>query len=114
MKRKHKKKILLFGIIGIILIVVVLLFCFLSKDANSKFLGTWVSEGGTIYEFREKNEGVMKTFLSEYKYTYKVKGNILSIDFEEEKAVDTDYEYSCQKNKCSFKSDRGTFVFTKR
>ena len=56
----------------------------------------------------------MKTTLSKYKFTYKIKKNIISLDFEEKKATDTDYEYSCKKNKCKMKSDRGTFTFTKK
>ena len=56
----------------------------------------------------------MKTSLSKYKFTYKIIKNIISIDFEDKKAIDTDYEFSCKKDKCEMKSDRGKFIFNKQ
>ena len=111
---KTKKKILIIVIIIVIIACLLLLLSIIFKHDKNKFLGTWVSNGGTIYEFKEKNKGVMKTSLSEYKFTYKIKDNVISIDFKKEKAIDTDYEYTFQKNKLIMKSDKGTFTFNKK
>lgn len=105
--------------VKVILIIVSLLIISLPliyKYGKSKneLLGTWVSDGGTIYKFNKANTGYMKTSLSKYDFTYKIKDNVISIDFKEEKAIDTDYEYNCKKDKCTLKSDRGTFTFTKK
>ena len=109
---KQKKTIL---IIIIIIIISISLFLILNYNhSKNKFIGTWKSEGGTIYEFNKNNKGVMKTSLSEYIFTYKIKENVISMVFENKRATDTDYTYSCKKNKCVMKSDRGTFVFTKQ
>ena len=105
-----KKKIILVVIIIVITTSILLL---IKNNSKNKFIGTWKSEGGTIYTFKKNNKGSMKTSLSEYKFTYKIKKNIISIDFENKNAIDTDYEYSFKKGKCTMKSDRGTFVFTK-
>ena len=114
MKNKKTKKILPLSVAIITLIIICLIFLVIKhKLFENKFVGTWTSEGGTIYEFKNKSEGIMKTSISEYEFTYKIKDSILSIDFKEKKAIDTDYEYSCKKNKCTFKSDRGTFIFKK-
>ena len=113
-KNKQKNKILIIGIIIIVIIAVSIFLIFKLKNSKNIFLGTWQSEGGTIYEFKKNNEGVMKTSLSEYKFTYKIKKNIISIDFEDKKAIDTDYDFSCKKDKCEMKSDRGTFIFNKQ
>jgi len=56
----------------------------------------------------------MKTSLSDYKFIYKIKNNIISIDFDNKKAIDTDYKFSCKKDKCEMISDRGTFIFNKQ
>lgn len=111
MKRKIKKRNVL---LILAIIIVIVFFIFKINSSKNIIIGTWKSDGGTIYEFKKNNHGVMKTFLSQYKFKYKIKDNILSIDFEDEKAIDTDYEYSCEKKKCIFKSDRGTFTFTKK
>ena len=112
----RKLKLIMIIAIIIIIIVFVIAIFLIFKNINQKniFLGTWESGGGTIYEFKENNEGIMKTSLSEYKFTYKIKDNILSIDFEIERAIDTDYEFTCEENKCNMKSNQGTFVFTKK
>ena len=113
-KNKQNKKILLIGIILIVIIVVSIFLIFKLKNSKNIFLGTWKSEGGTIYEFKKNKEGVMKTSLSKYKFTYKIIKNTISIDFEDKKAIDTDYEFSCKKDKCEMKSDRGKFIFNKQ
>lgn len=113
-KNKQNKKMLLIGIIIIVIIAVLIFLVFKLKNSKNIFLGTWQSEGGTIYEFKKNKEGVMKTSLSEYKFIYKIENNIISIDFDDKKAIDTDYEFSCKKDKCEMKSDRGTFIFNKQ
>lgn len=110
-KFKIKKKVL---IIGIIIIAIIAILLLISRITKNSFLGTWITDGGTIYEFKEKNVGVMKTSLSEYKFTYKIKDDVLSIDFEEENVIDTNYKYSFENNKCILTSDRGNFTFTKK
>jgi len=115
-KSKLNKKKLIISIILIVIIIISLLLIFKLKSKKNPFLGSWVSEGGTIYEFKENNEGVMTVPLSDYKFTYEIKDNILEVDFENDKATDTNYKYSFEKNKnkCVLTSDRGIFVFTKK
>lgn len=114
-KRKLKKKsiVILIIIIVIIAIIISLIFLFSIKASNDSLIGSWITEGGTIYEFNENNKGTMIVPLSEYKFTYKIDGNKLSIDYESEKAKDADYEYSIKNHKLILKGKRGTFTFTK-
>ena len=54
---------------------------------------------------------------SEYKFTYIIHNNQIYIDFESDKATDSDYEYSFENNKLilkGIKATTGTYTFTKQ
>ena len=76
-----------------------------------------VFKGITIYEFDNKGSGKMILPSSEYKFTYVSNNNKLYIDFESDKATDSDYEYSFENDKLILKginSTSGTYTFTKK
>ena len=98
----------------IIVIVVILLFLLFNKNKSNDLLGSWVSEGGTIYEFNKNGKGVMIVPLSEYVFKYKIKDNILNIDYVDDKASDTKYTYVVKKDKLTLKGEKGKFTFTKK
>ena len=114
-KRKLKKKpiIMLMIIVAIIAIIISLILLTLKKSNKDSLIGSWVTQGGTVYEFKEDNKGTMIVPLSEYKFTYKINDNKLSIDYEDEKANDADYEYSIKNNKLILTGKKGTFTFTR-
>lgn len=113
-KKKRLKKEVVIGLIIVSSITLLISLIMINKNSKNTFIGSWISEGGIIYEFKRNNSGIMKTSLSEYKFTYKISDKMLSIDFEDEKNIDTDYEYFFKKNKCIMKSDKGSFTFTKK
>ena len=113
-KKKRLKKEVVIGLIIVSSITLLISLIMINKNSKNTFIGSWISEGGIIYEFKRNNSGIMKTSLSEYKFTYKISDKMLSIDFEDEKNIDTDYEYFFKKNKCIMKSDKGLFTFTKK
>ena len=112
-KVKHKKRKLNIKRVITIIVIVILLIIFITHKSKNKFVGSWISEGKTIYEFTTNKEGFMKTPISKYKFKYEIKDNIISIDFIEKDLIDTDYEYTFKDDKLIMKSDRGTFTFTK-
>ena len=81
--------ILLVAVICVIAVVV------LHKD---KLYGTWSTDGKTVYTFNGKGEGYLRTSVSKYNFSYKVKRNTVHIDFKVEKANDSDYEFSIKNN----------------
>ena len=113
-KKKRLKKEVVIGLIIVSSITLLISLIMINKNSKNTFIGSWISEGGIIYEFKRNNSGIMKTSLSEYKFTHKISDKMLSIDFEDEKNIDTDYEYFFKKNKCIMKSDKGSFTFTKK
>lgn len=108
MKLKLKIKILILVLIVITIIGVIL---FITRN---KFVGTWTTDGVTVYKFNKDNTGYLIVPLSEYKFTYKIKKNKLYIDFENETSEDSEYEYTFNKEKMILKGKYGTFEFTKK
>ena len=114
---KKKRRLKKSGPIGLIIMSTITLLMssiMITKSFKNSFVGTWISEGGTIYVFHKDHSGSMKTSLSEYQFTYAVKNQFISIDFEDEKNIDSDYEYSFDKNKLILKSEKGLFNFIKK
>ena len=111
---KNKKILILAILVAIVLLVLLVVLLFGNKKPEKELLGSWSTEGGTIYEFQKKGQGVMIVPLKDYKFTYKIKDDKLYIDYEDEKANDAEYEYTIEKNKLTIKGERGTFKLTKK
>ena len=102
-KRKKRKKIrnrkLLFVLILVVTIVVVI-FAIKNKTENrtenkaESLIGNWTIDGTTNYEFDDKGNGKLKVPTKEYKFTYIIDNNKIHLDFEDDKATDSDFEYT--------------------
>ena len=118
-KNKYKKIINILTIILIILIVITLCISISIKkknknDVKETIIGKWTTDEVTVYQFNKDNTGMLIVPLSEYKFTYKIKDNKLSIDFQNEKSEDSEYTYSLEKNKLILKGQNGTFTFKRK
>ena len=67
-------------------------------------------DGNTKYEFDEKGKGKLIVPLTEYKFTYKINDNIISIDFENESSIDVDYEYKINKDELEITNTKETYL----
>lgn len=91
-----KKKMIIFIPICILLVVITII---LYKQIKSDELkGLWSIDNYTKYEFDGKGKGKLIVPLNNYKFTYKIKNNIVSIDFENETSIDVNYEYKINKD----------------
>ena len=79
-----------------ILIIAVAKSCSIGTDVLS---GTWDLDGITVYQFNGKGNGSLKLPDSTYSFTYKMKDNSLSIDFESESARDITYTFTVENEK---------------
>lgn len=61
--------------------------------------GTWNLDGITVYQFDGKGNGALKLPDNTYSFTYKMKDNSLSIDFESESARDITYTFTVKNEK---------------
>ena len=106
-RRLKTKKILILACI-IIVVCVALIFIFNGKN---KFIGSWTTDGVTIYEFRKDNTGVLKVSLSDYDFKYEIKDDKLYIDFKNPKSEDSEYTYEFKDDKLILTGKYGVFTF---
>ena len=108
------KKILIPVVLTLVVLLAVVILLFCNKKGDKELLGTWATEGNTIYEFQKKDKGKMIVPLKEYNFTYKIEDNKLYIDYEDKNANDAEYEYTVEEDKLTIKGERGTFKLTKK
>ena len=60
----------------------------------SALKGSWKIDSITTYEFDGSGKGVMHTAVADYPFFYDATGDTLSVDFESEKAEDSEYRYT--------------------
>ena len=85
--------------------------------------GTWEYIDGTRYRFNEDYSGAMlvkkvvnpedpaegaKDEYYEYRYTYKIDGNNLSIDYKKEEVRDAEYTFEAEANSLKLIGGKGT------
>ena len=110
-----KKKIIIMSMLIVIaLAILVTLILGLKHSPKGKLIGTWTTDGVTIYEFNRNNTGKLIVSVGEFSFTYKIKDNTLEIDFENEKSTDSKYTYQFDNNKLILDGDNGTFTFTRK
>ena len=87
------------------------------KTTDERIVSTWTTDGTTVYEFESNGKGTMKVPSAEYKFTYVLNDNKMYIDFESDRATDSDFEYSFEGDKLilkGIKSTTGTYTFTRK
>lgn len=119
-RKKKEKKIILFLFFIVVIVLITCLIVFIPKltgnSVGKKLIGTWTTDGITIYEFKTDGIGALKLPLSEYEFSYKIEGNNLFIDYKNEKSIDSSYEISFENKKLILKGinkTSGTYTFTK-
>ena len=110
-----KKKIIIMSILVVLgLILLVVLILGIKKPSKNDLVGTWTTDGVTIYKFNKDKTGELIVSLGSYEFTYKVTEGTLAIDFKEERLTDSEYTYTFEDNKLILKGDNGTFTFIKQ
>lgn len=114
---KKKKKSKMFWIIIIIIILLTIFIInkekiFMKFESNN-IIGTWTTDGVTIYKFDNNGKGSLNTSLSKYDFSYIINDNKIYIDFENEKAIDSSFEFSIKEDTLTIKGiDETTGVYT--
>lgn len=110
-----KKKIrIMIVLIVIVLILIVLALVGTKKTPRAQIVGTWTTDGVTIYEFEKGNTGKLIVSLGEYEFTYKITDDTLEIDFENERSSDAKYTYKIEENKLILRGDNGTYTLIRK
>lgn len=109
--KKRKIKIVVSVTIILISIILVLLIIFISKENKQEktaLIGTWTTDGITIYEFKSDGTGSLKVPSSEYEFEYKTEDNRLYINFENKDIKSSYYNYLFENDTLVLYSDNGT------
>ena len=114
---KRKRNIAKFIFVLVFIIIIgFIIFSVIKGNKKDGLEGTWTVDGITNYEFDGKGNGKLKVPTNEYKFTYVLQNNKIYMDYESDKATDSDYEYSLENGKLELKgikSTTGTFTLTK-
>jgi len=78
------------------------------KKEDNTLNGTYSYDNNTKYVFNGKGKGSLNIQEGEYKYTYKVEGSKLSIDFKNEDLYDATYEYKIEGDTLTLIGGEGT------
>lgn len=119
-KRKKQRKrqgLFLVSVVVILLLLIALLVAVLkSCREDSTLIGKWSIDGITVYEFSSDGKGAMILPSETYGFTYTLKENKISIDFESEFATDKNYTYEIKDSKLTLKGEGkygGTYEMTR-
>lgn len=118
-KRNKKKKS---PLILIIIILIVGIIIFINNKNNKKsnydgnsLIGTFLyEENKTKYSFKEDGTGSMSSDDYKYDYTYKVNGNLLSIDFSKNEVHDVVYSFELNNGILKLTSKEGTVTINEQ
>lgn len=116
-RRKSRNRILLLIFLGLAILVMTVLIIFIwirpgiNKTSNSTegahvhgvslnyvapgegIIGMWRYDEDSAFSFDEDGKGEYLFHENKYSYSYKLNGDILSIDFEDEKVRDISYKF---------------------
>ena len=101
-------------VIALLIFGIVLLFKSCSTDHN--IVGTWDFDTITVYRFGKGGKGELILPNSNFSFTYKIKDDTLTIDFESENATDSTYTFSVTDDKLTLtaESSDAVYVLTKK
>ena len=109
-----KKIIIMIILIVIALVILIALILNLKHLSKRNLIGTWTTDGVTIYVFNKNNTGKLIVSVGEFPFTYEIKDDTLEIDFENEKSTDSKYTYQFDDGKLILSGDNGTFTFIRK
>ena len=109
-----KKIIIMIVLIIIVICAIIALLLGLNKTKKPSIIGTWTTDGVTIYKFNKDNTGALIVSLGEYEFTYTIDDDTLEIDFKNERSEDAKYKYTFEDNKLILEGDNGKYTFIKK
>ena len=111
-KKRQQQMLLRCGAVGIaILAVLILIIVLIVKGCSGGtdvLKGKWDLDGTTAYEFSGDGNGALLLPNVTYEFTYKIKKDQVSIDYENESVRDGAYTFSVDKDKLTLIGGEGT------
>ena len=92
----------------LLLLMPVMLLCQGCSGSTDVLKGKWDLDGTTAYEFSGDGNGALLLPNVTYEFTYKIKKDQISIDYENESVRDGAYTFSVDKDKLTLIGGEGT------
>ena len=92
----------------LIVAVITVIVITLANKPDTKIIGVWQYDEYTKYDFNEDGTGCLCADDVHYEYTYKLSGDKVIIDFEEDVVRDCDYTYSVEDDTLTLNGGDGT------
>ena len=97
-RRKQSSRNKLYLIAAVALLLVVLIVIITVSCSRPSIKGRWDLDGTTVYEFYDGGKGALVLMTGKYEFNYKTDGDLLYIDFVDDRALDSSYEYQINKD----------------
>ena len=111
-KKRQQQMMLRQGAVGIaILAVLILIIVLIVKGCSGSIdvlKGKWDLDGTTAYEFSGDGNGALLLPNVTYEFTYEIKKDKISIDYENESVRDGTYTFSVEDNTLTLIGGEGT------
>ena len=109
-KRVQRNRIMVMSIfsIAVVGIVMVMVLTIKSLFVPDELKGSWALDEVTSYVFDGEKNGAMLVSESKYRFTYKVKGKTLIVDYESDILVDGEYKFKVKKDVLNLIGGEGT------
>jgi len=92
---------------AVLLVVVVAVFC-LARNHAKDLRGTWVYSSNTEYDFDGRDKGAMYTGGEKYDFTYKARGKVLTVTYEDPTLETATYQFRIEGNILTLVGGEGT------
>ena len=115
-RRRQRQRMMTVIGLAIVIVIIAIVSIILFKPSNSKsdpatadvLSGAWVYDQHTKYEFDGYGKGCMCLENTHYEYSYKIDGDKLSMDFENEAVHDCIYTFKVENNTLTIIGGEGT------
>ena len=114
-RRQRQRMLTIVGLVVVIAVIAVIsIILFKPSDTKNDpakadaLSGSWVYDQYTKYEFDGYGKGCMCLENTHYEYSYKIDGNKLSMDFENEAVHDCSYTFAVNEGQLTIVGGEGT------
>ena len=115
-RRRQRQRMKTVVGLAIVIVIIAIVSIILFKPSNSKsnpvtadvLSGAWVYDQYTKYEFDGYGKGCMCLENTHYEYSYKIDGDKLSMNFENEAVHDCIYTFKVENNTLTIIGGEGT------
>lgn len=112
LRQKRQKRILAGTLAVVVILFIVGVFIFIkSISGNSvpkELVGTWSMNQATEYIFEKNGTGTLHSGTSSYQFTFTVKDDVLSMDYDTDALKDCSYTFTVQEKTLTLVGGEGT------